>query len=614
MENEKVDLEVIPAPDYKKGSEQFMAGIKAEAKEHGLEIEFIQDIYPLRQDPIWYTSSGTVARVIINKDVSILLFSTEGKLYLDNNIDIRSEDDLEANSIFTDEQLYEAYDVGVLEALTNSTFLMGIVDLRQGGGDDNVDVYGFDYNYDDTTTLDEAFNFDDFITFSQEYIKQEEENKELKEDKENIELEPIGEVDYKKDSKQYMDSLKEEAKQYGFELIILQDLYPLRKMANWYDGAIAEIKYSDKISIMISAFTDDFEVKWVDGNPNDSFIMPKELESIGIFTDDDLQNFRDDEIIDIELYGYFNFYIVDEDRNFTGTYSDVIYDTDLGFDSNYDLEDAFDFRRYKEDFIPAYLKKYGEQSQLNENKEAIVKFIDRFGKELSDRFFKLKPRLKSPQNDISHWMKKDAKELDTVLSALEKTKTVKQKEEESRGGTKLLYSDENWSVREIQTLEASIKYGKDTKWCISGVDCETPAMWKRYTENMPDFPKDSSVFIFFIRKMYRDKYAVLFNRDRGNYMIWNAIDNLTAFINDAPKVKGLPDFKKVPQELKKALARSLEVSPAQIISIRDSYEEMYSDEHFEKYLVQYRDEFDILVSRHLYRNPDTEEFDSLEDM
>jgi len=211
-------------------------------------------------------------------------------------------------------------------------------------------------------------------------------------------------------------------------------------------------------------------------------------------------------------------------------------------------------------------------------------------------------------------MKKDAKELDTVLSALEKTKTVKQKEEESRGGTKLLYSDENWSVREIQTLEASIKYGKDTKWCISGVDCETPAMWKRYTENMPDFPKDSSVFIFFIRKMYRDKYAVLFNRDRGNYMIWNAIDNPTAFISDAPKVKGLPDFKKVPQELKKALARSLDISPAQIVKISESFEEMYDGDHFEKYLVQFRDESDILISRHLYRNPDTGEFDSLEDM
>jgi hypothetical protein len=431
---------------------------------------------------------------------------------------------------------------------------------------------------------------------------------------EKVELEPIEQVDYRKGYKEYMASLKEEAKQYGFELIFLEDVYPLRKMANWYQGAIAEIKISDKISIMISAFTDDFEVKWTEGNPNDSFTMPEELESIGIFTDDDLQNFQDEGIIDIENHGLCDFYITDEDRNYTGTYSDVIYNTDMGFSSSADLNDAFDFQRYKEDVIPEYFKKYGKQSQLNENKEAIVKFTDRFGKELSDRFFKLKPRLKSPQNDISHWMKKDAKELDKVLTDLEKTKTVKQKEEESRGGTKLLYSDENWSVREIQTLEASIKYGKDTKWCISGVDCETPAMWKRYTENMPDFPKDSSVFIFFIRKMYRDKYAVLFNRDRGNYIIWNAIDNPTAFINDAPRVKGLPDLKKVPQELKKALAHSLDISPAQIISIKDSYEEMYSDEHFEKYLVQYRDESDILISRHLYRNPETGEFDSLEDM
>ena len=59
---------------------------------------------------------------------------------------------------------------------------------------------------------------------------------------------------------------------------------------------------------------------------------------------------------------------------------------------------------------------------LNESKEDNQKLIDHVGEEIAQKFFKLKPRIKSPQNDLYFWLKKEPVELQDFLDDLELTK------------------------------------------------------------------------------------------------------------------------------------------------------------------------------------------------
>lgn len=439
----------------------------------------------------------------------------------------------------------------------------------------------------------------------------------IKTDGEEIELEVITPTDYKEGYKEFMQNIKNQAKAAGFELKFEQDVYPKRSFAMWYYGALVTLKYSDRISIVITCNNEDLEM-YFKGDDSNYFSGSFEFEEAGFFTDEQVKEAASNDVINFEGSEFMIFYIEDTEKD------DVTYGSDMGYDDVYTLGEAFDFNFYKDNVIPDYLKDNpakGEDQRtdvqktidsLKEDKEGIKRFEDKFGKELSSRFFKIKPRLIAPENDISHWMKKDSKELTSKLDSLESTKTVKQKDEKAKEGAELLHSDENWSVYEILNVDASIKYGKDTKWCISGIDCETPIIWNKYKKTMPNFPEESSSFIFFIRKMYRDKYAVLFNKENGEYLIWNSIDNPMAFIPRAPKVKGLPDFSRVPIELKRALAKGAGIPPTRILDIAPSFEEMYTDDHLEKYTIQYRDKDDILISQGLYRSPETDEFEPLD--
>jgi len=259
---------------------------------------------------------------------------------------------------------------------------------------------------------------------------------------------------------------------------------------------------------------------------------------------------------------------------------------------------------------PKVLSRNVEEKTLEEDKQGKDKFISLFGKELSDRFFKLKQRLTSPFNDISYWMKKKPEELKLKLDDIESKKTVKQKQEIAKEGSKLLYSDTSWDVYEISTIEASIKYGKGTKWCISGVDCNPKEMWDYYMGGAlsPKFNKESSIFVFFMRKK-GEKWAVLFDKNTKNYIIWTDFDTITGFIEGAPKVKGLPHFGKIPFKLKHGLAKGIGVSVNKIIEIHDLTEEMYADDNLEKYFVIYEDNSGSTKKARLFRSPETEEFE-----
>lgn len=254
-------------------------------------------------------------------------------------------------------------------------------------------------------------------------------------------------------------------------------------------------------------------------------------------------------------------------------------------------------------------------NKITEAKEDKQRFIERFGQELYDRFLKLKPRLTPPDNDISYWMKKSKEDLVLKLDSIEGKQTAKQKSETAKQGSKKLYSDPRWDVIEIQTLEASIKYGKETKWCISGVDCNPKEMWDYYMGGSlaPKFNKDTSVFIFFIDNVNSTKWAVLYDRATKNHIVWNELDNITSFIKDAPKVKGLPNLGKIPFKVKHDIAKSIGVSIDKIKDISETTEEIFTDDHLEKYYVEYYDDSESPEDKQtikVFRSPDTEEFET----
>lgn len=147
---------------------------------------------------------------------------------------------------------------------------------------------------------------------------------------------------------------------------------------------------------------------------------------------------------------------------------------------------------------------------LQEAKQDRINFENKVGKELSDKFFSLKHRLTPPQNDLYYWMDKDISELENVLNSIEKS--IKEKDDEAREGTDLIFENDTWLILKINTHEASKKYGKGTKWCISG-EGDWQSRTSRYhnsKEVWDDYVNNHNANIwFFINKKDGHKYCVV---------------------------------------------------------------------------------------------------------
>ena len=140
--------------------------------------------------------------------------------------------------------------------------------------------------------------------------------------------------------------------------------------------------------------------------------------------------------------------------------------------------------------------------------------------------------LKSPQNDYYYWIKEKNvqgayDELNRLAVEQEKKKNSEKK---SKEGARLIYSDNDWKVYEITTYEASVKYGANTKWCISGS--------KRWSngENgkgyWDDYTSKGVKFYFFINR--DTKYAIAIYPNGTDFEIFDAQDNSIAYIPNAP--------------------------------------------------------------------------------
>ena len=176
-----------------------------------------------------------------------------------------------------------------------------------------------------------------------------------------------------------------------------------------------------------------------------------------------------------------------------------------------------------------FLKLYEELNKINatsltEAKADVQKLIDFAGQDLANRFLKIKHRFKSPENDLYYWLKnKTVNELEQAVIELENTSSkYKLKKTNMSDGAQLVNETEHWKIYHITTFEASKIYGRDTKWCITGVNGYGDKYWKNYTEK-------GITFYFLITKQNynsrgsNSKFAFAVYPD-GYIQIYNQLD------------------------------------------------------------------------------------------
>lgn len=158
-------------------------------------------------------------------------------------------------------------------------------------------------------------------------------------------------------------------------------------------------------------------------------------------------------------------------------------------------------------------------NSLNEGKQDELNLINFAGEDLARRYLKLRQRFKSPENDLYYWIKRGSVEdLLRAVTELENTKSNSQQRKESSDGATLVCDTEHYKVYKINTLEASRKYGRDTRWCVSGYFGDAEYYWNLYTK------KRHGDFYFFIEKGDNgDKYALVVF-DGSKSQVFNSYD------------------------------------------------------------------------------------------
>ena len=177
---------------------------------------------------------------------------------------------------------------------------------------------------------------------------------------------------------------------------------------------------------------------------------------------------------------------------------------------------------------------------LHESKADTKQLIDFAGEDLAKRFLAIRHRFKTPENDLYYWIKnKTVGELEIAVSALENSKSnTAVKKELAQGGAKLVGENESWMVYHITSYEAAQVYGRDTKWCITGINDEGDLYWKDYHDVR------GVEFYFYISKQNytsrgnNSKYALAIWPKKKAYEIYDQQDNLVT-IRQVPFIKEL---------------------------------------------------------------------------
>lgn len=181
---------------------------------------------------------------------------------------------------------------------------------------------------------------------------------------------------------------------------------------------------------------------------------------------------------------------------------------------------------------------------LTESKADELRLIQFAGEDLAKRFIAIKNRFKSPENDLYYWIKgKTPEDLEVAVTNMENTISSTQQKRQMEAGADFVGENDQWKVYHITTYEASQKYGRDTRWCITGVDGYGRKYWDDYINSGVDF-------YFYISKDKINprgrfgKYALALSPN-DEFLVYDQQDNEAYGVPNAPVINGLPDVRTV---------------------------------------------------------------------
>ena len=181
---------------------------------------------------------------------------------------------------------------------------------------------------------------------------------------------------------------------------------------------------------------------------------------------------------------------------------------------------------------------------LIESRADELRLIDFAGEDLAKRFLVVRKRFKSPENDLYYWIKnKTVDDLRSAVEAIENNLSITQQRKQAGQGAELVGQNKFWKVYHITTYEASQKYGRDTKWCITGIDGYGRKYWDDYTKTGVEFYFYISTGDINPRGRY-GKYALALSPN-NEFKVYDQQDNEAYGVPKCPQIVGLPDIRTV---------------------------------------------------------------------
>ena len=412
---EDLNLAPIEVQDYARGSDKYMAEIEQWFKDHSDVItryEFINPIYPLRGDPIWYNCP--LIRFIYKNAIEILISCYhDGDLYISQDEDEYINCDcadggisqLEELGIFDDDTLYD-YVRDIDDAWDNfhGEFYFTVTSIGAPGGDSSAESYEF--GYDSIWSLDECFPLDWVIEedgLIDMYIDDMNttEEKQWLVDRGLRTAEEVGLTedititepvipDWKDGHEQEVHRIESVLNNYSditnYE-INEKVIYPLRDRIEWWDGEwIVSFTYKNMVSFCFYIGGDVCIP--IDGSSDIYMYGAYDLQNNGIYTDEDLRShmkWLESEFNDYcdDNVPYINFTMdlvgeYDNEHNvfeLGGTYgTGTVYGYDLGYEDSYSISEVTNWLpRFIEEEIPSILQGYdllsNAELKSEENKE-----------------------------------------------------------------------------------------------------------------------------------------------------------------------------------------------------------------------------------------------------
>lgn len=171
----------------------------------------------------------------------------------------------------------------------------------------------------------------------------------------------------------------------------------------------------------------------------------------------------------------------------------------------------------------------------NEDDTKILHEISRI-QTLLQKFDKLTSAKRIAKRDITAY-----KNLDELQDAVVKANKQLMKKSSLKGGPKRkkIFDNKQWLILQPLNLAASCKYGKGTKWCISGDPERSDNKFEEYSE-------EGDQYLFVFDKVRKRKFAVQLEAD-GDVTVWDELDEEVPHL-DLPDL--IPD-----QEVQKIIVK-----------------------------------------------------------